>query len=79
MAITKRLKRINELAAKSREAGLTPAEKAEQKQLRAAYIESFKANFRQQLETTQLFNKKGQEITPQKVQKIQRERGWRDD
>jgi uncharacterized protein YnzC (UPF0291/DUF896 family) len=79
LAITKRLKRINELAAKSREEGLTPAEKAEQKQLRADYIESFKANFRQQLETTQLFNKKGQEITPQKVQKIQRERGWRDD
>ncbi|PIO83600.1 DUF896 family protein [Loigolactobacillus backii] len=79
MAITKRLKRINELAAKAKKSELTADEKQEQQQLRKEYIASFRENLRQQIETTQLFNKKGKEITPDKVQRIQREKGWRKD
>ncbi|MDD7718053.1 MAG: DUF896 domain-containing protein [Eubacteriaceae bacterium] len=45
------IKRINELARKSKtEEGLTDAEKEEQQLLRRAYIDSFKANLRAQLE-----------------------------
>ena len=45
------IKRINELARKSKtDEGLTDAEKEEQQLLRRAYIDSFKANLRAQLE-----------------------------
>lgn len=74
-----RLDRINELARKAKDSGLTEAEQAERKALRAAYLKDFRAGLRQQLETTQLFDKQGKEITPRKVQEIQRKNGWRKD
>ncbi len=48
------IKRINELAKKSREEGLTDAEKAEQQQLRQQYLENFRKSFRSQLENTDI-------------------------
>ena len=42
--------RINALARKARETGLTPAEKAEQAALRAAYAAAVRENLRAQLE-----------------------------
>lgn len=44
-----RLDRINELARKSKEEGLTPEEKKEQEALRKEYIEAFRANFKSHL------------------------------
>ena len=44
----KRLDRINELARKQKTIGLTEAEKAEQKRLRAAYLADFRRNLRGQ-------------------------------
>ncbi len=41
--------RINVLAKKSKAEGLTEEEKAEQQELRRAYIDSFKKNLRSQL------------------------------
>ena len=58
----KRIERINELAKKSREVGLTEAEKAEQQQLRAEYIAAFRASFRQQLENTDIKYEDGETI-----------------
>ena len=52
------IKRINELAKKSKEEGLTEAEKEEQQIVRRRYIDSVKANFRVQLEGVELKNKK---------------------
>ena len=46
------LARINELAKKSKEVGLTEEEKAEQKALRDAYIAEFRASFRGILDNT---------------------------
>ncbi|MBQ5782781.1 MAG: DUF896 domain-containing protein [Oscillospiraceae bacterium] len=48
----KRLERINFLAKKSREEGLTEAEKQEQQQLRQEYLADFRNSFRRQLENT---------------------------
>ena len=45
-----KIERINYLAKKSRESGLTPEEKTEQDALRKEYIESIRANFRSTLE-----------------------------
>ena len=58
----KRLERINELAKKSREVGLTEAEKAEQQQLRAEYIAAFRQSFRQQLENTDIKYEDGETV-----------------
>ena len=52
--------RINELAKKSRtEAGLTEAELAEQKELRAAYIAAFRNSLKSQLDCTTVVNPDG--------------------
>ena len=45
-----KIDRINELAAKSKNEGLTEEEKREQQLLRKEYIEKFRENFRGQLE-----------------------------
>lgn len=74
-----RLDRINELAHKAKAEGLTDAEIAERAELRKAYLADFRAGFKQRLETTQYFDKKGHEITPKKIKKVQRDNGWRQD
>lgn len=51
--------RINELARKSKTVGLTDAEKAEQQQLRKAYIESFRNNMRQTLDNVYIVDEQG--------------------
>ncbi|WP_400163472.1 DUF896 domain-containing protein [Brevibacillus sp. TJ4] len=45
------IKRINELAKKSREAGLTEEEKSEQKQLRQKYIDAVKHSLKANLDS----------------------------
>ncbi|MFD1318799.1 DUF896 domain-containing protein [Loigolactobacillus zhaoyuanensis] len=75
----KYLKRINELARIAKTDGLNADEQAEQKELRQAYVKEFRAGLRQQIEQTQIFNKKGDETTPKKVQELQRKNGWRKD
>ncbi|KRL53166.1 DUF896 domain-containing protein [Lacticaseibacillus manihotivorans] len=74
-----RLDRINELAHKAKAEGLTDEEIKERAELRKAYIADFRAGFKQRLETTQYFDKKGNEITPNKIKKVQRDNGWRQD
>ena len=57
-----KLERINFLAKKSREEGLTEAEKAEQQKLRQEYIADFRKSFRQQLENTDIKYEDGETI-----------------
>jgi uncharacterized protein YnzC (UPF0291/DUF896 family) len=54
------IKRINELAKKAKEVGLTEEEKEEQRILRRAYIDSVKASIVGQLGTPEEY-KKGDE------------------
>lgn len=53
------VKRINELAAKSRTEGLTEEEKAEQKRLREQYLAEFRASFQSQLDNTYIVDEQG--------------------
>ncbi len=48
------IKRINELARKKRESGLTPEEAEEQRLLREAYLAEFRAGLRQTLENVRI-------------------------
>lgn len=58
--MTERLKRINELAAKSRTPqGLTDAERAEQQRLRREYVAAVRANVERQLEATRIVEPDG--------------------
>ena len=55
----KMIERINELARKSKTAGLTEAEKEEQKKLRDEYRFAFRVNLTEQLEHTYIMDEKG--------------------
>ncbi|MBF7097837.1 DUF896 domain-containing protein [Alkalibacter mobilis] len=54
MLSEEKIKRINELAQKKKTAGLTDEEAAEQKKLREEYLESFRKNFRSQLDNIEI-------------------------
>ena len=54
-----KIARINELAKKAKVEGLTPAEQAEQKALRAEYIAGFRASLKSQLDNTVVLNPDG--------------------
>ncbi len=66
--IQSKIDRINELARKSRETGLSEEEKAEQKQLREEYVQSFKRSLVSQLENTYIVDEKGNKKKVQKKQ-----------
>ena len=58
-----KIKRINELAKKKKESGLTPEEQAEQTALREEYLREFRASFQNQLEHTVIRRPDGS-VTP---------------
>lgn len=66
---TPRLKRINELAKKEKEQGLTLEEKQEQAALRKEYVAAFKKNLVAQLENTYIVDEKGNKRKVQKKNK----------
>ncbi|MCM0598588.1 DUF896 domain-containing protein [Periweissella fabalis] len=71
--------RINELSAKHKAEGLTAEEEVERQALREEFLANFREAFRSQVEMMQLFDKAGNEVTPDKVKDIQRKKGLRDD
>ncbi|ANQ64114.1 MULTISPECIES: DUF896 domain-containing protein [Staphylococcus] len=64
------LERINELAKKKKEQGLTQTEAKEQSKLRKAYLDEFRGKFKQQIESTRVIDSEGNDVTPNKVKKI---------
>lgn len=54
MLSKEKLDRINYLAKKAKQYGLTDEEKLEQQKLREEYIEVFRKNFRRQLESIKI-------------------------
>ncbi|MGL4913098.1 MAG: DUF896 domain-containing protein [Romboutsia sp.] len=50
----KKLDRINELAKKNKNEGLTPEETAERDELRKEYLENFRAHFKSRLDTVKV-------------------------
>ena len=61
------IKRINELANKSKVENLTEEEKEEQQKLRQEYIKIFRGNMKQTLLNTKVVDKEGTDVTPEKL------------
>lgn len=66
------LERINELANKSKDEGLTPEEKEEQKELRVQYLDLFRNQVEEQLSSIKVVDEEGKDITPAKLKKLKK-------
>lgn len=66
MVTKEQINRINELAKKQKEIGLTAEEKSEQEKLRRLYIDSFKENLRSQLKNIKLVTPEEYEMQKKK-------------
>ena len=60
----KKILRINELARKARQTGLTEAEAEEQKRLREEYVAAFRRSLTDQLDHTVIVDRDGNRIVP---------------
>jgi uncharacterized protein YnzC (UPF0291/DUF896 family) len=63
------IKRINELAKKSKTTGLTEDEKEEQVKLRKEYLQIFRGNMKKTLLNTKVIDEKGNDVTPEKLKR----------
>ncbi|GGH73905.1 UPF0291 protein [Compostibacillus humi] len=66
-----KLNRINELAKKAKETGLTTAEQKEQQRLREEYLSNVRSSFKNQLKTMTVIDPRGNDVTPAKVRELQ--------
>ncbi len=71
----KKIERINELARKKKTVGLTPVEQEEQLLLRQEYLEAFRGGMRNHIEGLKVVDEDGNDVTPEKLKQIQREKG----
>ena len=71
----KKIERINELARKKKTVGLTPVEQEEQLLLRQEYLEVFRGGMRNHIEGLKIVDEDGNDVTPEKLKEIQREKG----
>ncbi|MBF0993407.1 MAG: DUF896 family protein [Granulicatella sp.] len=71
----KKIERINELARKKKIVGLTQVEQDEQLLLRQEYLESFRGGMRNHIEGLKVVDEEGNDVTPEKLKQIQREKG----
>lgn len=71
MLSKEKLARINELAKKSKEIGLTEIEAKEQSKLRGEYLQTFRSSMLNTLKSVKIVDPKGNDVTPEKLKKIQ--------
>lgn len=78
MLSSEKMARINELAKKSKSEGLTLVEQKEQKELREEYLERFRGGMRNHIEGMKVVDEEGNDVTPDKLKDIQKEKGIHD-
>lgn len=66
------IKRINELANKSKTSELTAREKEEQQELRKKYLSQIRGQVKNQLASVKVVDKKGQDVTPDKLKDLKK-------
>lgn len=67
MLSKEKLERINLLAKKAKNEGLSDKEKEEQKRLREEYLTNVRRSFKNQLKTMTVIDPAGNDVTPQKL------------
>lgn len=67
MLVPEKMKRINELAKKSKTAGLSIEEAKEQSALRQEYLSTFRNTMRGTIENVTVIDPEGNDVTPEKV------------
>ncbi|WP_105159030.1 DUF896 family protein, partial [Streptococcus suis] len=70
-----KIDRINELARKKKTEGLTEEELQEQAALREEYIEGYRRSVRAHIEGIKVVDEDGNDVTPEKLRQVQREKG----
>lgn len=65
------IKRINELANKSKNMSLTEIEKEEQQKLRQEYLTIFRGNMKKTLMNVRVIDEAGNDVTPKKLKQEQ--------
>lgn len=68
------IKRINELAHKSKTIGLTESEKEEQQNLRQEYLAIFRGNMKNTLMDVKVVDEEGNDVTPEKLKLEQKKK-----
>lgn len=66
------IKKINELAHKSKTIGLTEEEKEEQQKLRQEYLAIFRGNMKNTLMNVKVVDEEGNDVTPEKLKEEQK-------
>ena len=72
MLSKEKIARINELSKKAKEGTLTEVEAKERTMLRKEYLDTFRSSFRSTIENVQIIDATGNDVTPEKIKKIQR-------
>jgi len=67
-----KLDRINMLAKKAKETGLTEQEAKEQSTLRREYLETFRSSMFNTLKGVTIVDPNGNEVTPKKLKEVQK-------
>ena len=75
MLSKEKIARINELANNAKVEELSAKEKVEQQELRKEYLEAFRGGMRHHIEGMKVVDQEGTDVTPEKLKKIQREKG----
>jgi len=73
-----KMNRINKLARKKKNEGLTEEEGREQTLLRKEYLQTFRNSFQKTIENAKVIDPEGNDVTPEKVKVIQRNNNLRD-
>ncbi|KOP82239.1 DUF896 domain-containing protein [Cytobacillus solani] len=67
-----KLDRINMLAKKAKETGLTEQEAKEQSTLRREYLETFRSSMFNTLKSVTIVDPNGNDVTPKKLKEVQK-------
>lgn len=78
MLSPEKIARINELAKKKKAEGLSKEEEKEQILLREEYLTAFRSGMRYHIEGMKIVDPEGNDVTPDKLKEIQKEKGLHD-